>query len=189
MTAVRPQLQELVDEYRAAGERLARLVAQVPAERWRQRPDPKRWSVGECVAHLNLTAEHYTDLVETALAEARGLLDAGEPVPTGRYRRDFKGWLLWKSMGPPVRFRTRTKANFVPEGTDSVDKLFEDFARLEARQVGWVEACEGLPIDRVLVTSPFNERLRYNLFSCLSILPRHEHRHLWQAEQVALRLR
>ncbi len=24
----------------------------------------------------------------------------------------------------------------------------------------------------------------YNLFACLTILPRHQHRHLWQAEQA-----
>ena len=42
---------------------------------------------------------------------------------------------------------------------------------------------DGLPIDRVKIASPFNTRLRYNVFSAFSILPRHQHRHLWQAEQ------
>ena len=27
-------------------------------------------------------------------------------------------------------------------------------------------------------------KLRYNLYSCLTILPPHQHRHLWQAERV-----
>jgi hypothetical protein len=26
--------------------------------------------------------------------------------------------------------------------------------------------------------------LTYNLFACLTILPRHQHRHFWQAEQA-----
>jgi hypothetical protein len=32
--------------------------------------------------------------------------------------------------------------------------------------------------------SPFAPGVRYNLYSTLSILPRHQERHLWQAEQV-----
>jgi len=36
----------------------------------------------------------------------------------------------------------------------------------------------------VRVTSPFNARVRYNLYACFTILPRHQHRHLWQAERV-----
>jgi hypothetical protein len=34
------------------------------------------------------------------------------------------------------------------------------------------------------VQSPFNEKVKYNLYSCLTILPPHQHRHLWQAEQI-----
>jgi len=26
--------------------------------------------------------------------------------------------------------------------------------------------------------------VRYNLYACFTILPRHQHRHLWQAERV-----
>jgi hypothetical protein len=52
-----------------------------------------------------------------------------------------------------------------------------------------VEAADGLPLGSVRITSPFDPRLRYNLYSCLTILPRHQHRHLWQAEQALERLR
>jgi hypothetical protein len=37
----------------------------------------------------------------------------------------------------------------------------------------------------VRITSPFNERVRYNVYSALTILAVHQHRHLWQAEQAA----
>ena len=43
---------------------------------------------------------------------------------------------------------------------------------------------EGLAIDRVRIPSPFNPRIQYNAWSALVIIPRHQHRHLWQAEQV-----
>jgi hypothetical protein len=42
-----------------------------------------------------------------------------------------------------------------------------------------------LPLGDVQVVSPFNTRLRYNLFAALSILAKHQQRHLWQAEEAA----
>ena len=32
--------------------------------------------------------------------------------------------------------------------------------------------------------APIDARARYNLFAALGIVPRHQHRHLWQAEQT-----
>jgi hypothetical protein len=178
---VNAQLQGLIDEFHQATERLQRLVERVPDERLAERADPLRWSVGECIAHLNLTAQGYAALVAPALEEARRL---GGPPPR-RYRRDWKGWLLWKSMPPPVRLKVKTAAAFVPQGSRPAAEILGEFRRLQAVQIGWVEAADGLPIDRVRITSPFDARVRYNLFSGLSILPRHQHRHLWQAENVA----
>ena len=101
-----PQLQVVADEYRSAQGRLHELARVVPAERWGRRTDPDRWSVAECVAHLNLTSTAYLPLLREAVDRARAL---NAPAP-GRYRRDPVGWLLWKTMGPPVRVRTKTIA-------------------------------------------------------------------------------
>lgn len=176
-----PQLDEVRREFLSAQQRLHHLADAVPAEFWDQRPGPGRWSVGECVAHLNLTAREYRPLVLAGLEECRRHDD---PVPR-RYRRDPIGWLIWRTQAPPVRFRARTAAAFVPEGALPPDELIAEFDRLQAEQIGWVAMADGLAIDRVRVTSPFDPRIRYTLFACLSILPRHQHRHLWQAEQVA----
>ena len=176
-----PQLDEIRREFLTAQQRLHRLAEIVPPERWAERPDPDRWSVGECVGHLNLTADEYRPLVLAGLEECRRHDD---PVPR-RYRRDPIGWLIWRSTGPPVRVRTKTAAPFVPTRNQPAAELIADFDRLQAEQIGWVAMADGLAIDRVRVQSPFDTRIRYTLFACLSILPRHQHRHLWQAEQVA----
>lgn len=179
-----PQLQVIIDEFRTAQERLDRLSRRVPDAAWSERADPDRWSIGECVAHLNLTSAAFLPRLEAALDEARRL-DAPAPA---RYRRDPLGWLLWRTMAPPVRVRTRTAATFVPSGTDAPAALRETFAHYQAEQIRCVEQGSGLPLDRVRLASPFSPRARYNLYAALTILPRHQHRHLWQAEQVAAAL-
>lgn len=177
---VHPQLETLTSEFLAALDRLHLLAAKVPDADWTRRRDPQRWSVAECVAHLNLTSTAYLPLIRTALTEAKAV---GGPAPA-RYRRDPTGWLLWVMMGPPVRVRTQTIAAFVPEAGQAPDRLVAEFERLQDAQVAALREASGLPLGRVRITSPFNARLTYNLYSCFSILARHQHRHLWQAARV-----
>lgn len=183
--AVHPELQVIADEFRDAGRRLRGLVSTVPEQWWTRRADPDRWSVAECVAHLNLTAAAYLPLLDDALARAQAL----PAQPTRSYRRDPVGWLLWRMMGPPVRVKTKTTTQFMPTNVRSVAGLIQEFERLQQEQLRRIERADGLPLTRVRVTSPFNEKVKYNLYSCFCILPRHEQRHLWQAEQVAKALR
>ena len=154
-------------------------VAAVAPEAWPVRTQPGRWSVSECVAHLNLTSEAFIPKLQQALEKG---VDAGH-APR-RYRRDPAGWLLWATMPPPVRFRIKTNAGFVPESDAPVHQLVSDFKRLQQAQLDLVEQADGLPLSEMRIQSPFAERVSYNVFAALSILPRHQHRHLWQAEQV-----
>jgi hypothetical protein len=178
------QLQAVVDEFASALARVHELAHAVPDRAWRQRPAEGRWSAGECVAHLNLTSRAFIPIVRDAIVAARRI--PGPPPP--RYRRDFFGWLLWKTSGPPARLRVKTTAPFVPVagggGDGRADTLVAEFDSLQADQIACVRDAEGLRIDRVKVTSPFDARVKYNLYACLTILPRHQHRHLRQAEQA-----
>ncbi len=175
-----PQLEALAEEFLEALDRLHLLADGVTANRWAYRTNPKRWSLAECVVHLNLCAAAYLPLLERAVEAARAI----EGPPPRRYRHSPMGSLLWRAMGPPVRLRTRTIAAFVPAATAPATELVAEFERLQDLQMAQLRAADGLPLGRVRVTSPFNPRVRYNLFSCFAILARHQHRHLWQAEQV-----
>jgi hypothetical protein len=180
-----PQLETVVAEFESARQRLHRLAETVPEEHWAQRPDPDRWSIGECVAHLNLSSVAYLPLLKDGLARARQM---GGSAPR-RYRRDFLGWMLWKAIGPPARFKAQASAPFLPAAGQPPALLIAEFDRLQEEQIACVQAGDGLPLSRVKIVSPFAARISYNLFACLTILPRHQHRHLWQAEQVRASLR
>lgn len=172
------QLQAILDDFLAAGARLGRLAAEVPDEAWGIRPAPASWSVSECVQHLSLTTAAYAAAAEQALDAARAL---GGPAPA-RYRRDLAGWLLWKLVAPVPTRRMPTTAPFVPVNAATKDAVLAEFSHWQAAERSWVDRSDGLPIHRVKVASPFNPRLRYSFYAALTILPRHEHRHLCQAE-------
>src|SRR6266568_79787 len=133
-----PQLQLVADEYRSAQARLHELVRVIPEERWSRRADPARWSVAECVAHLNITSLAYVPLLQHAVSRAR-MLERRSP---SRYRRDPIGWLLWATVGPPVRFRIKTIARFLPSSVAAPELLVQEFDRLQAAQLNCLAQAE-----------------------------------------------
>ncbi len=178
---MRPELEALAADYGSALERLRALRRAVPPEAWSRRPAPESWSPAECVAHLNLTSQAYVPILHDGLAEARRL-GGGAPA---RLSRDVFGWLIAWVSGPNRRFKTRTRPSFVPSGNRPVDELIAEFERLQADHLACLREADGLPIDRVKVSSPFEARLRYSLYSALTLIPGHQHRHLLQAELAA----
>jgi hypothetical protein len=91
-------------------------------------------------------------------------------------------------MAPPVRIRVKTTARFIPQGTAAPAALIAEFERWQGEQIGCVHEANGRDLGRCRIRSPFDPRVSYNLYSAFAILPRHQHRHLWQAEQVRDRL-
>ena len=133
------------------------------------------------MAHLNLTAIGMLPLLRKGLDDARRIGRAAGQ----HYRRDLVGWLLWRTISRHGRFKAKTIPAFVPSSDRSAQEIMAEFDRLQAEQIAVTREADGLPIDRVKMTSPFNAKVRYNIFAALSSLPRHQHRHLWQAEQVS----
>lgn len=181
--ALPPQLRFLETELAEAQTRVHRLAEGLTEEQWRHRPDPARWSIGEQVVHLNLTTRAYLPLFRQAIEEARSRGLTGN----GPFRRDFVGWLLGRMAEPPVRVRVKTTAQFVPGGMEPKQAVLGEFDRLQTEVVNFLPQAAGLAIDKVKITSPFDARIRYNLYSALRAFAAHERHHLWLGEQTRAR--
>lgn len=182
------QLAAISESLESAQSRLRSLSDRVSEQDWSRKPGPERWSAANCVEHLNLTSEAYVPLLRDALAEAREL---GRSPTTLHYSRDALGWFMSMMIGPMRHIgkfrigRVKTTSDFVPRGAKSRDQLLSDFVRLQAELLTIVRNSDGLPIDRVRIVSPFGGKMRYNAYSALVIVARHQHRHLDQAEAAA----
>lgn len=173
-----PQLLDIIEELGDATRRLGRLSSTFDEAAWHRRVDPARWSPAECVAHLNLTNSAFLPSLRAKVDEGRA---RGGSAPA-RYRRDPMGWLLWRMMPPPVRLRVPSSAGFIPESSLPRDEVLATFSRLQDELIAVISDADGLPLQKLRIRSPFDNRASYNLFSAFGILARHEHRHLWQAE-------
>jgi hypothetical protein len=175
-----PQLQSLLDQFEAASARLHRLVGAHDGAAWSRRPPSGGWSAAECVAHLNLTSEGLLGVLNDGLDRARAV---GGTAPA-RFRRDLIGWLVWRASREGSRMKSRTGALFAPRLAGEIPDFAADFDRYQEAQVACVRSADGLPIQRVTIVSPFDSRVKYSLYSALTILPAHQHRHLAQAERA-----
>jgi hypothetical protein len=182
-----PQLAAIVADFENARARMRRIATATPEERWATRSDPGRWSVAECVAHLNLTSRPYIPLLRAAFNDHPASTTV---AASHRYRRDGAGWLIGTLSGPLLgigRFRlgrVKTKPEFVPSATLERTRVVAEFEALQDEQIALTQDASGRPLEQIRIASPFDARVKYNAYSCLWLLPRHQHRHLEQAEAV-----
>jgi hypothetical protein len=110
---------------------------------------------------------------------------SSRPHTPARYRRNALGWLAWKIVAPKGGLKTKAIAAVVPNPAAPVEDLVRDFIRLQREVIACVREADGLPLESVKVRSPFHGRMVYNVYAALTLVPRHQHRHLRQAEQAA----
>lgn len=183
-SALSPQLQAVVEELEEARSRARRLAEGLDPAIWGMRPGPERWSIAEQIIHLNLTSKAYVPVIEEALRRGR---EQGRTGP-GPFRRDFIGWLLGRMIEPPVRVKTKTTAPFVPAAVEPAEAVMRGFDRCQDELVGLLRQAEGLALSRIQITSPFDSRVRYNLYSGFRLLAAHQRHHLWIGERIQAEL-
>lgn len=177
------QLARIQAELGEARRRAREIAASVENERWGTRPTPDQWSVGECLIHLNMTSQAFLPLIKDAIGKGRDR----EPFRRTPYRMDFVGRLLW--WAATVRLPLKTTKPFVPPRVQPKDTVLSEFDVLQNQVIGYLGAAEGLDLGKLRIISPFDSRIKYNLYSCLRIIPAHQRQHLRQAAQVVERLR
>ena len=174
----RPDLEQQLD--RILEEARAVLDGLTP-DRVNWRPAPDRWSVGECISHLNVGIRAVLPALDRAIATARerGIAGAG----TGRYGW-FANWMV-RSQEPPVTRRMKTFPVFQPVlARHDAAALMTDFRAARAELRERLGRAEGIDWGRAKVVSPASRFFRLPFGAYVAFLLAHDRRHLWQAREV-----
>lgn len=177
-------LAAIVQQLEDAQAAVHRLAERTDDAQWTARPAPDAWSISECVAHLTMSTDPYLPSFEAAIHRP-GARDGRMPA---RMRRDITGWLLSSTLEPPARVKVPTAAAFIPDAARPKAEVVAAFDRSQCALIALVREADGVDLTRVKVTSAFNAKMRYSLWSALRITTAHQRRHLWQAERVLERL-
>jgi hypothetical protein len=174
------QLSEIKNQIQNASQKARDVVSDLSSDQLTYRTREGTWSVAECIVHLSLTTQAHLPLLKSTLDTAREQKLFGQ----GPFKMDWIGSLLKWSQEPPSRFKIKTTKPFQPINIGTVSEVLSKFLELQNEFIALVEKSGGIALDKIKIQSVFNERMKYNLFSCFQILAAHERRHLWQAEQV-----
>ena len=174
-------LEEPGAELNAIRTRAQQLVSGLTPEQLTRRPDPARWSIAECIVHLNMSAADYLPLIASAIEEAKRANMTGQ----GPFNAGWLGRFLINSMEPPPKRRFKAPEKIAhPAPVDDAQKLLGDFLRAQDELERLAKAAEGLDLERIKIQSPYAWWLRLRLCAVFPFILAHERRHLWQAERV-----
>lgn len=155
------------------------VAGRLSPQQFNWQPAPGRWSIGQCVEHLNLTTERYLPVLRGGIADARraGRLGSG-PFPLGLFERVFLG-----IMEPPARLTSKAPSAFVAPPNLDASATLERWVRLNEELGACIRSAEGVDLRRVKIRSQFGP-VSFSLAGTLTILLAHQRRHIWQAREV-----
>ncbi len=174
------QLGEIEREFERIQGEAQQLAASLTDAQFRWRPGGDRWSIAECLEHLNLAGSAYLPVLDEAIGRAR----ARGWTRRKSFRPGLWGRWLIRSQEPPAKTRFKAPSPWRPSGPRPRDEVLPDFLELQDELLRRVRLAEGLDLARVKLTSPASRLLRRSLGTRFPFLAAHERRHLWQAGQV-----
>jgi hypothetical protein len=154
-------------------------------EQFAWRPEPGRWSIGECFAHMNATNRISLPAIEEGIAQGRASGKMGQsPFQYGVVSRKFIA-----SQEPPVKKKFKAPKVFLPPAEVDLDATIAEYRRISAELKRLTREADGLHLARVKIKLPALPALlravvRMPLGGQLLLATTHDRRHLWQAEQV-----
>jgi hypothetical protein len=154
------------------------VIADLTQEQVMRRPDPGKWSIAECIAHLNITATTVQKLMAGGIERGRQEKKFGK----GPFSIGVRGRLFVWIAEPPPKFRLRAPKNVRPPATiDDPRQLLPDFLKAQDEWERLMREQEGLDLAKIIVgQGPFRMRLA----AVLPWMMAHQRRHLLQAENV-----
>ena len=173
-----------IDEFRQQFERISAdadaLVTPLGDEQFAWRPGPNRWSIAECLEHMNATARSYLPAIDEGIADA---IRHGA-YAEGPFQYSLVGRLFSHLMEPPVRVRMRTPADKLPGPQRPKRETLAGFRAYQVQYIDRLRQANGIDLSRPCVQSPLASWIRIPLGSAFASMAAHERRHLWQARKI-----
>ena len=177
-----PEIESYRDQLLSIKQELPGLVNHLSDTQFNWRPAPDRWSIAQCLDHLNLMAAKFIPAIDAAIATAKqkGLLSPG-PFSYPMLERLFVG-----SQEPPPRLRFPAFKAFVPPPTlprnDVISRFLDWQEQLDLRLL----RADGVDLRKAKQRSPVMPIVTWRLGTLFALTLAHERRHLWQAREVRI---
>ena len=173
-----------IDDFRKQFEQISAdadaLVTPLGQEQFVWKPGPNRWSIAECLEHMNASARAYLPAIDEGIADA---IRHGA-YAEGPFQYNLIGRIFSRLMEPPARFRMRAPIDKQPGPERPKRETLAGFRAYQVQYVDRLRQANGIDLSRSCVRSPLASWIRIPLGSAFASMAAHERRHLWQARKI-----
>jgi hypothetical protein len=174
------ELRDYYDQFENLKDDALELSAPLSDSQFNWRPAPKKWSISECLAHVNILDGLDVPAIRDAIEAGRaaGLTGKG-PFRYGYLSRSFV-----RFSEPPVKLKFKAPKVYQPPPGQPKDPVVAEFIAIHDQLLELVSKSNGLDLALVKVGATPFPRLRFSLGQRFALLAAHDRRHLRQAWEV-----
>jgi len=142
------------------------------------KPEPKKWSIAECLSHIAVSHELYLARVAEVLETP--VENNGKLV----FRPSITGSIFLKTINPESAVKIPNPAIFNPAESPFTRRVFEDFLSAHQKYVDLLNRSGDYELNDNKIISPVSSLMKFSLGEVLILLAYHEKRHVLQALKV-----
>lgn len=143
---------------------------------WKKNVD--KWSILECLEHLNRYHAYYNAAIKQALATAKS------DTKAATYKNGWFGKMSIDMMSPDNLKKQKAIAKFNPMGSQLTKDTITHFLKYQQELLTLLEQAKGKNISQRKVPVEFFKLIKMKIGDALAFVVTHEQRHILQAEAV-----
>ncbi|WP_421830623.1 DinB family protein [Larkinella sp.] len=190
MPAFQPNdlLDQLARETQTLVEQVLTEFSPLSVDELNRQPAPDRWSIAQCLEHLNSYGHYYLPQLETAVLKG----ETGSIRPTSTFRSGWLGNYFANSMRPKTDGSIALKMKAVKEHTPVSDlnasAVLAVFLEQQHALLELLERAKQVNIQKLRIPISIARFIRLSVGDTFRFLIAHEQRHVLQARRVASEL-
>jgi hypothetical protein len=175
--ALHPDLSRIAQEIRDTQAQFETLCAGLSDTQFNWRSAPGRWSIAQCLAHLNAVNGPDINPMSAAIASAR-------KHSPGPYHYPWLWRYFIRITEPPAKIKFKVPKSYQPPPNSNFDTTLSEYRRICTALIDLVQRANGLDLAQVKTPLPAIRFLKMPLGARLHLLTAHDRRHLGQAREV-----
>lgn len=171
---------QIVSEAEGIAADVERRFGRLSATQLNWKPDPKRWSVAQCLEHLvKVNRELHRPLDEIVEGRTRTRVLERAPVFAS-----FWGRLMVRQLRPEAQLKLKAPSRGVPSASAIDADIVRRFVDQQAQTIRRIRLIDERNRADLILTSPFIWAVVYRAIDAGRIIVAHERRHIAQAQRV-----
>jgi hypothetical protein len=183
----------LITEIHANVSHAESLTAGLSQQQFNWRPEPRIWSIGQNLAHLNTVNSLDVAPLRAAIAAGRARNITGDgPFAYGFLSRKFVASLEPLGTSPTAARKFKAPKQYEPPLENNVNETLAEYRRISGEIRELMYSAAGLHLARVKTSLPalppwLRAIYKMPLGARFAVLAAHDRRHLSRAEQIRYR--